>query len=248
MSDLKRFILVHGAGHGSWCWQELIPYLEELGHSVLAVDLPGRQGKGQPGWPLSLQDYVDDLAARVDQERGKVVLVGHSLGGMSISAVAEKLPHKIERLIYLTAWVSPKGKSLAQLAQNNQGSKLHIATSMSWLKGVVTIKAQGFKECFCADCSDDGAAWAYSKLVPESLRTALGRVHLTQERFGSVPTSYVRCANDQALTLALQQQMLESIGCKDVYTLPSSHSAFLSMPKQLAQVLHAAATGAGSNK
>jgi pimeloyl-ACP methyl ester carboxylesterase len=248
MSDPKRFILVHGAGHGSWCWQKLIPFLEELGHSVLAVDLPGRQGKGQPGWRLSLQDYVDDLAARVDQEQGKVVLVGHSLGGMSISAVAEKLPHKIERLIYLTAWVSSQGKNLAELGKHNPGSKLHSATSLSLLRGVVTINMRQFKECFCADCRDDDVTWASENLLPESLRTAFGRIHLTQERFGSVPTSYVRCANDQALTLALQQQMLESIGCQDVHTLPSSHSAFLSMPLQLAQVLDAAVSGVGQNK
>lgn len=248
MSNSKRFILVHGASHGSWCWQKLIPFLEELGHSALAVDLPGRAGKGHAGWRLSLQNYIDDLTDTVSKEEGKVILVGHSLGGMSISGVAENLPHKIERLIYLTAWVSMAGKNLAQLAQQNTGSKLHSATGVAWLKGVVTINPINFKECFGADCSDEDLAWANDKLIPESIRTALGRVHLSQEKFGSVPTSYVRCANDQALTLALQQQMLESIGCRDVYTLPSSHSAFLSMPQQLAQVLHAAAADAGSNK
>ena len=241
MSAAKRFILVHGAGHGSWCWQKVIPFLEGLGHSVLAVDLPGRKGKGRPGWGLSLQDYVNDLADTVDNEEGKVVLVGHSLAGMSISAVAEKLPHKVERLVYLTAWVSMNGKNLAQLSLDNKGSELHHATDVSWLKGLVTINMKGFREVFCADCSDEVFAWAKDKLVPESFRTALGRIHLTVDRFGAVPTSYVRCANDRALTLAQQQRMLESIGCKRVITLPSSHSPFLSMPERLAQALHQSA-------
>ncbi|OYU73057.1 MAG: alpha/beta hydrolase, partial [Alphaproteobacteria bacterium PA3] len=115
MSSAKRFILVHGAMHGAWCWQKVIPFLERLGHSVLAVDLPGRQGKGKPGWGLTLQHYVDDLANTVDHEQGKVVLVGHSLAGMSIAAVAEKMPHKVERLIFLTAWVSMTGSNMVQL-------------------------------------------------------------------------------------------------------------------------------------
>ena len=238
MSNAKRFILVHGAGHGSWCWQKVIPFLEGLGHSVLAVDLPGRKDKGQPGWGLSLRDYVNDLADTVNNEEGKVVLVGHSLAGMSISAVAERLPHKIERLVYLTAWVSMSGKSLAQLGRDNKGSDLHHATDVAWLKGLVTVNMKGFREVFCADCSDEDVAWAKNKLVPESLSTALGQVHLTVDRFGTVPTSYVRCANDRAVTLAKQQRMLESIGCKHVITLPSSHSPFLSMPEQLAHALH----------
>jgi pimeloyl-ACP methyl ester carboxylesterase len=238
MSSAKRFILVHGAMHGAWCWQKVIPYLEGLDHSVLAVDLPGRQGKGKPGWGLSLQDYIADLTSTVDREQGKVVLVGHSLAGMSIAAVAEKMPHKVERLIFLTAWVSMNGSNMVQLGRENTGSDLHRATGASLLHGLITPKLEAFQEVFCADCSAEDLAWAQSQLVPESIRTAFGRVPLSSERFGSVPTSYVRCANDRALTLAQQQRMLESIGCRRVITLQSSHSPFLSMPQQLAQALH----------
>lgn len=240
MSNSKRFILVHGASHGAWCWQRVTPFLQSMGHEVIAVDLPGRNGKGNPGWGLSLQDYIEDLAQTVDREEGKSILVGHSLAGMSISAVAEKLPHKIERLIYLSAWVSMHGKNLAQLGAENAGSELHHAIKVSWLRGLVTIKAEGFKQAFCADCSDEDVAWAKAQLLPEAFRTALGRIHLTAGRFGSVPTSYIRCAKDRALTLALQQRMLESIECKSVFTLESSHSPFLSMPEQLAKTLHLA--------
>ena len=70
MSNSKRFILVHGASHGSWCWQKLIPFLEELGHSALAVDLPGRAGKGHAGWRLSLQNYIDYEAYGRDLDMG----------------------------------------------------------------------------------------------------------------------------------------------------------------------------------
>ena len=119
MLNSKRFILVHGASHGSWCWQKVTPHLRAMGHDVIAVDLPGRNGKGNPGWRLSLQDYIEDLAQTVDRQDGKSILVGHSLAGMSISAVAERLPHKIERLIYLSAWVS-KGRILRNSERRTQ--------------------------------------------------------------------------------------------------------------------------------
>jgi pimeloyl-ACP methyl ester carboxylesterase len=224
--------------HGAWCWQKVIPHLEALGHSVLAVDLPGRQGKGKPGWGLSLQHYVDDLAGTVERDPGKVVLVGHSLGGMSIAAVAEKMPHKVERLIFLTAWVSMKGSNMVELGRENTGSDLHRATGASLLRGLITPKPESFQEVFCADCSEQDAAWARGQLVPDSLRTAFTRLPLSSARFGTVPSSYVRCANDRALTPAQQQRMLESIGCRRAMTLASSHSPFLSMPQELAQALH----------
>jgi pimeloyl-ACP methyl ester carboxylesterase len=220
---------------------EGVPYLEGLGHSVLAVDLPGRQGKGKPGRGLTLHDYITDLTSTVDGEQGKVVLVGHSLAGMSIAAAAEKLPHKVERLIFLTAWVSMNGSNMLQLGRENTGSDLHRATCASLLRGLITPTLEAFQEVFCADCSAEDLAWAQRQLVPESIRTAFGRVPLSRERFGTVPTSYVRCANDRALTLAQQQRMLEAIACQRVMTLPSSHSPFLSMPQALAQALHESA-------
>lgn len=159
MASSKCFILVHGAMHGAWCWQKVIPFLEGLGHSVLAVDLPGRQGKGKPGWGLSLQHCIDDLASTVDREQGQVVLVGHSLRGMSIAAVAEKLPHKVERLIFLTAWVSMNGSNMVQLGRENTGSDLHRAAGASLPRGLITPKPEAFQEVFCADCS---ACWSPS--------------------------------------------------------------------------------------
>ena len=237
MPDPKRFVLVHGALHGAWCWLKVIPFLEKMGHSALAVDLPGRQGKGQPGWGLTLEDYIDDLTGTVEREQGQVVLVGHSLGGMAISGVAERLPHRIERLVYVTAWVSMQGQSLAQLHKSNAGSLVASATRLSLIRGQVTARPRGYREVFCADCSDEDFAWAHGQLVPESTRPALGGVQLTKSRFGSVPSSYLRCSDDRALTLAQQQRMLESIGCRHVITLPSSHSPFLSMPGRLAEAL-----------
>lgn len=239
MAGGKRFILVHGALHGAWCWEKVVPLLELQGHSVQAVDLPGRAGKGKPGWRLSLDDYIDDLAQTVAKEPAPVVLVGHSLGGMLISGVAERMPDKIERLIYLTAWVPLDGRNMIQLGQLDKASQLHRASAASLLRGLVVAKPGGFRDVFYFDCDDEDVRNAETRLVPESIRTALGRVALTPERFGRVPASYVVCEADKALTPALQRRMAASIHAT-VVTLPSSHSPFFSMPRRLTDTLHQA--------
>ena len=82
MSDI---ILVHGACHGAWCWRDVIPGLEARGHRVRALDMPGR-GVPDDAGDLTLADQADTILAALD---GPAVLVGHSAGGLSISAAAQ---------------------------------------------------------------------------------------------------------------------------------------------------------------
>ncbi|GJZ32240.1 salicylic acid-binding protein 2-like protein [Tanacetum coccineum] len=106
--EQKHFVLVHGACHGAWCWFKLIPLLEAMGHRVSAFDLlaSGTNTKViQQVYTLS--DYtmplLEFMATLLPEE--KVVLVGHSFGGMSISLAMEKFPEKISLAIFLSAYM-----------------------------------------------------------------------------------------------------------------------------------------------
>jgi pimeloyl-ACP methyl ester carboxylesterase len=84
-----RFVLVHGAFHGAWCWDRLTPELERLGHTAVAVDLPGcgdRLGEkaSLASWRGALRDVIEDGD----------VLVGHSMGGFVISLAADEVPDR----------------------------------------------------------------------------------------------------------------------------------------------------------
>ena len=102
----KHFVLVHGAGHGAWCWYKIIPQLKSAGHKVTALDLAASginpiqaadlQTISQYFQPLT--DFMESLSA---DER--VVLVGHSLGGLAISQAMENFPDKISVAIFVTA-------------------------------------------------------------------------------------------------------------------------------------------------
>ena len=102
---MTTFVLVHGASHGSWCWDKVVPVLESLGHRAAAVDLPGNTyGEFDvPAAQVTLDTYVKHVCKVLDQLDEPVVLVGHSLGGLTITQTAERRPDKIKTLVYLTA-------------------------------------------------------------------------------------------------------------------------------------------------
>ena len=91
---MTTFVLVHGASHGSWCWDKVVPLLEAEGHNAVTVDLPGNT-YGEFDVPLcqvTLSSYTDHVCKVLDQLDEPVVLVGHSLGGLTITQAAEARP------------------------------------------------------------------------------------------------------------------------------------------------------------
>ena len=91
--------LVHGSWHGAWCWSQLVPDLEARGHRALAIDLPCED----PASGCIQYAEVVDRALPDDED---LVLVGHSLGGLTIPLVAALRP--VKRLVFLCAVLQPE--------------------------------------------------------------------------------------------------------------------------------------------
>ena len=109
---MTTFILVHGGAHAASCWEPVIAPLESRGHRVRAIDLPGRFDTQTP---VTLEDWVDHLSAEVDDvlasDGEPPVLVGHSMGGVTISQLADRRPHDIASLVYVNAVVPNDGEA-----------------------------------------------------------------------------------------------------------------------------------------
>ena len=235
----QTIILVHGACHGAWCWDRVVPLLKQIGYEVLAPELPGRAGDGRAGWRMTLSDYAAAIIELAKQQSGPVIALGHSMGGLVIAAAAEKAPELFERLVFLSAFLPVSGDSLVSLGAQDKECELAGAVSISWLKGLVTINSNRLHHVYCGDCSDTDLAWVQSRIVPESLRPSLEKVILTKARFQSVPRSFIRCAQDRALSIQMQERMIERQPCQHVATLQASHSPFMSMPEKLATAIKA---------
>ena len=106
------FLLVHGAWHGGWCWRDVVPRLRKAGHEVFAPSLTGLgERKHLASARVDLETHIQDIVALVEMEDlKKVVLVGHSYGGMVITGVADRIPTRLAALVYLDAFVPENGK------------------------------------------------------------------------------------------------------------------------------------------
>ena len=186
---------------------------------------------------MKLDDYADAVVNQVRKIAAPAILVGHSMGGQVISAAAEKVPEQIERLVYVAAFLPRSGDSMVSLGREDTDSSLPNSTITSVLRGTFTIKPTALAQVFYNDCTPEDIAQAQGELVPESIRPSFGKVSLSAQRFGSVPRSYIRCTDDRAISLTMQDLMISRQGCEHVATLKSSHSPFISMPEQLVEAI-----------
>lgn len=221
-----HFILVHGAWHGAWCWRKTIDALEAMGHRAEAPDL-------DIGEPV---EVVFEQLADVVAARDQVTLVGHSLGGMLASVIAERLPEHLERLAFLAAFAPRNGESVASLGRNNLASALRGNVEENE-EGRLTVNDRIVRAAFYADCDDATADDAISRLRPQHPSAFSHEVQLSTENYGRVPTQYIECVEDQAVHVSLQRQMARAIDCTLINSLRTSHSPFLSTPEELAGLL-----------
>lgn len=232
-----HFVLVHGAWHGGWCWNKVIPLLRSAGHAVTAVDLPGRWLLPAQMAQIRPEDYVEAVGQIIETSDRPVVLVGHSLGGATVSLAAEKYGARIRRSIYLAAFLVPDGKTVGAIAAADGGSRLGDAMRRDIATGASTIIPNAARDVFYADCPEDDVRIATQLLSAEP--SAMGRaiMKLSAQSFGRVDRVYIECLQDRAISIATQRAMQEALLCSNVVSLDASHSPFISRPKEVAEIL-----------
>ena len=229
---MSTFVLVHGAWHGAWCWEKVVPLLEEAGHEVVVPDLPGHGEDGTPFSELSMQGYADRVVRALDEQSEPVVLVGHSMGGIVVSLAAEARPDRIRRLVYLTGFLLEDGKTLISVAEKDE--EAIVLPNLVPNDDGSAFTVQNLKDVFYADCSDEDVERAESRLVPEPAFAFGTPVAVTDENFGRVPRAYVECVQDRAIGISAQRGMHGRLRCETVVSMDTSHSPFFSAPEELA--------------
>ncbi|KJK48951.1 hypothetical protein UK23_15665 [Lentzea aerocolonigenes] len=213
--DRGNLLLVHGAWHGSWCWELLIPELEARGWTPSALDLPSASGSPAAGVHEDAEAVREALAA-LD---GPVTVLAHSYAGIPVGQAAGSA----DRLIYLAAHMLEPGEHVAGVLGGpwyEQGAKLLDVPEPA-------------RELLFPDVPDELAAWAASRLRPQSARVFEDVV--TASAWRTVPTLPIVCEED-AIFPPVFADRLRAGGA---VTLPGSHSPFLSRPAALADLISA---------
>ena len=229
---MATFGLVHGAWHGSWQWERLRPELEGLGHSVRAVDLPCED----PGAACSA--YAAIVVEALSGSDDDLILVGHSLGGLTVPIAASEL--QVRHLVFLCSVLPVPGISLVdQLqAEPSMARRDEYAAGLSdpddlgrnrWIDFEIAWRS------FYGDCDENAARAAFDRLRPQATAPYVEPCPL--ERLPEVERTYVVCSDDGIVNAEWATGAARArLGVEPV-NLPGSHSPFLSRPSELARLL-----------
>jgi pimeloyl-ACP methyl ester carboxylesterase len=228
---LKDLVLLHGGGHGSWCWGPLLTELAttELKFSrVIALDTPGAGSKrGQPTADLTIGGIARSLndELRAAQVAG-AIFVGHSLAGVLMPMMAAEDPTLFADLIYLQTSGPREGQTvMQQLADIAEGSPPPEGGA----------RVARLRRLFGLELSDDRLRW----MVREASQDATPRALVEEpiDRQGYDPqrfrTSYVVAQRDPILPPAWQRRFAGRLGCQQVIEIDTPHEPFLSHPALL---------------
>jgi len=230
-------VLVHGGGHGAWCWALLLPLLTT---PSIAVDLAPASIRGGPGrheLPAALAEVtiadwagtVLDAATAAGFDR--FVLVGHSLGGLTICEVARRAPERVAHLVFVSALVPPEGRNGVD------------ALPPAFIERV----ACGLTDALVVELFCTGMDAARTQFVLDHVGTDAAQVMLEPVRRQGIPASlpktYVRLLRDAALPLAAQDASIGALravpgGTVAVVELDTGHNVMISDPDALAAVVN----------
>jgi pimeloyl-ACP methyl ester carboxylesterase len=239
---MARFVLVHGAFHGAWCWEPLVAELSSAGHDVHTFDLPGSGEDETPIAEVTLDAYVERVGAVLDEQAEPVVLVAHSMGGVPVTQAAVRWHDRIARLVYVAAFLPGDGQSLVDLTKLPEGAGDMVQEHMQ-VEGappVASLTRDIAIEAFYGLCPPEQAAWAADRVRPQALAPFVTPVELGRdERVAATrpPRGYVVATQDRAIPTALQRRFARDNPGMDVVEIESDHSPFLSRTKELATAL-----------
>ncbi len=235
------FALVHGAWHGSWSWYKIETLLIDSAQKVVNINLPGHGIDTTDTRTITMQSYCDKVSAEIDsitKDNEKVILVGHSMGGAVISQVAEQKHDKIEKLVYVAAFLLQNGQTVFGMASTDENSLVNpLEPNFTNMTLPIKTSPRDVKKVFYGGAKKFDVRLSSSLLTPNPLLPLQDTLSISDEKYGQIPRFYIKTTRDSAITPEQQQQMIDSMPCQHVYTLNAAHSPFYTRPFKLTEML-----------
>jgi hypothetical protein len=221
--------LVHGAYQGAWCWQPLISELRRRGHDALAVDLPCEDPQA------GAEQYADAVTEAFAGTPDDLVVVGHSLAGLTIPLVAER--RAVSRLVFLNALVPRVGGTHddAVRAEPDMLMPRPAGGFTQDEEGVTRVTPDAAHEWLFADCRADVAAWAAARLRGQAWRITAEVSPLRD--WPDVPRTSLVGVHDRVINPAWSHRAATALLGVEPVTFDGGHSPYLAAPAQLAEML-----------
>ena len=236
MSD--TYVLVHGAWHTGAELEATAECMRKQGHTVHCPTLAGNR-PGDDRSLIGLEDAAQSLCSFLEQHQlQQVRLVGHSYGGMVISRVADLMPERLSRLVYVNAFVPNPGESLNDLVPPHYvGLFDQIAAANN---GAVMLPFPIWREAFINDADLALAQSAFNRLNPHPYKTFTDKITLKAPLAAlEIGKSYVNCQQDTAMphSLPWHPRLSEKLGLFRLVECQGSHEIWFTDPATIADAL-----------
>jgi pimeloyl-ACP methyl ester carboxylesterase len=239
----ETFVLIHGSWHGGWAWKDVVRRLSEQGYDAHAPTLAGH-GPGVMRLGITHQDCVASVVACIEQHRLEdVILVGHSFGGSVVQKVAEVLPNRTARLVFLDALVLEHNECVLDILP------AEFATLVNDLAGAssdntMLIPWEIWRHSFIQDASESVARSSWEQLSPEPNQVNLDKLDLKRFYSLAIPKSFICCRQDKAMPPGyFHPRMSARLGRFKLLEIDGSHEVMLTRPRELADKLVEASSG-----
>jgi len=228
------YVLVHGAWHGGWCWQDVAQRLTDAHYKVYAPTLTGlgeRKHLIEPS--VDIDTHIQDIVNLIEMEDlHDVYLVGHSYAGAVIAGVADRIPSRLHKLIFLDAMIIEDGQSPISLQPK--------AVQEVQLKNIQRKENFApFDVALFGVTAPSMVAWVKDRLSPQPFGTFAQRLHLKNPYGNGLPLVYIACTDPQ---LPIMKEMSEKVRADHKLNwqyreIATGHDAMLTEPKKLADML-----------
>ena len=234
---MATYVLVHGGGHGGWCFQRVARLLRAAGHEVHAPSLTGLGERSHlVSSQVDLDTHIRDIASLLYYEDlTDVILAGHSYGGMVITGAADRAAERVGRLVYLDAANPVNGQSLAALAGDTITWSRQFGKTVDGTELVLWPETTDVGMWYGVTDPDD-TAWLSARLTPHPWKCFEQPLALTNEAaYRAIPQYHVVCT----ATLATRDPVLvnEARAAGRLWDVDTGHDLMVTEPRKVADIL-----------
>jgi pimeloyl-ACP methyl ester carboxylesterase len=236
----QTIVLVHGAWHGGWCYRRVADLLRGGGHRVYTPTLTGLGERSHLlTRSIDLSTHIADIVNMIRwEDLQRIILVGHSYGGMVVTGVADAMTDRVSALVYLDAFLPTAGKSFHDIVPTEVAeAQVHGASASNGLS-VPPIPAAAF------NVNEEDRSWVDSMCTPHPLGTLTQPIELTGSHARIASKSYVLATkNPIPLFQDFARSMRNERSCIS-YELPCGHDVMIDLPRETAAIIEEAAARA----
>lgn len=230
---MATFVLVHGTGHGGWCWQKVAQILRTAGADVYTPTLTGVGDRSHLyDGSVNLSTHITDVSNLLFYEdlRG-VVLVGHSYAGMVITGVAATAPERLGRIIYLDAYLPDEGQNEVDLWPADMRAEIEAgAKAGDGRRPPPSPEMMGIADPAMAD-------WVRSRITPHPIATYTEPVPKGDTRSRSLPRAYITCTEGPLTPVFGPFANKAKAAGWPLREISTGHDAMLTAPDAVANIL-----------